>query len=286
MLNATQCRTFREDGFLVVENAFSTTERKRMLSELDRWTELSCAHDDAFGQLTDGRPRFDVEADHNGDNPKLRRVTNPIDISDVYADIVFNGCVPDLISALLGPHITFDHCKLNQKMPGMETTVSWHQDHAFEPQTNDDMITALFALDDMHPENGGLSVAPGSHHQKFSHYQNGVFTGQVCEETMKGCLASAETLSVPAGSVVLMDTWTLHGSARNTSDMPRRLFITEYKAADAFPLTPHKLPSVHTGRVVRGRRAMAPRHRNGIVELPPVYNDASLFGVQQRAAAA
>ena len=34
----------------------------------------------------------------------------------------------------------FHHCKLNIKLPGMETRVEYHQDHAYDPHSNADML--------------------------------------------------------------------------------------------------------------------------------------------------
>jgi len=62
----------------------------------------------------------------------------------------------------------------------MNTRVDWHQDHAYDPHTNDDMLTILLMLDDMSEENGCLQVVPGSHRgEHFSHFESDRFTGTV-----------------------------------------------------------------------------------------------------------
>jgi ectoine hydroxylase-related dioxygenase (phytanoyl-CoA dioxygenase family) len=280
MLTYQQTQQFHERGYIIVDNAVTAGQLNAMRGQLDRWIQQSRQYTHNYGALPDGRARFDLEPGHHADDPRLRRVSNPIDISEAYADTVFNSEVPDMVTDLLGPDIKFDHCKLNNKLPGMATRVDYHQDHAFEPQTNDSVVVCLIMLDDTNEENGCLRVIPGSHQRQYSHYQNNVFTGKISAEHNACFDTTGEPIIGRAGSVCLMHTWAVHGSFENHSDRPRRLLITEYKAADAFPLTRHKLPSWYMNRIVRGRPAEQPRYRTGQVELPPDYDNASFFSLQ------
>ena len=47
------------------------------------------------------------------------------------------------------------------KSGGFGSPVEWHQDWAFYPHTNDDLLAQAF-IDDMSEENGCLLVVPGS----------------------------------------------------------------------------------------------------------------------------
>ena len=69
----------------------------------------------------------------------------------------------DMVADLIGPNVKFHHCKINLKLPGSHTEVGYHQDFAYTPHSNDDVVTALLMLDDMTLENGCLQVVPGSH---------------------------------------------------------------------------------------------------------------------------
>ena len=58
--------------------------------------------------------------------------------------------------------------------------------------------------------------------------------------------------------------------------------ITEFKAADAFPLTRHKLPSRFMDAVVLGQDAQRPRYRDKLdFEIPEFYEGDSLFQLQE-----
>ena len=97
-----------------------------------------------------------------------------------------SGDIPRMLIPLLGDSIKFDHCKANAKYPGMATDVKYHQDHIFEPQTNDSVVVVLLMLDDSTVENGCLKIVPGSHKNRYSHSENGVFTGRVDKQFVEG----------------------------------------------------------------------------------------------------
>ena len=85
-----------------------------------------------------------------------------------------------MVEQLLGPGIRFQNTKLNMKSPGFGSPVEWHQDWAFYPHTNDDVLAAGLAIDDMMLANGCLMVIPGSHREAvLNHHQDGVFVGAV-----------------------------------------------------------------------------------------------------------
>jgi hypothetical protein len=82
-----------------------------------------------------------------------------------------------------------------------------------------------------------------------------------------------------------MHTRLVHGSAPNTSDRPRSLFICVYTAADAFPLARNPMPSSIEGTVVRGERTRVARLMQADIELPEQPKMASFFAVQGQASA-
>ena len=154
MLSQIQIDHFWEKGFVITENGATTEQLQALSEQLDKWIEESRDHDKNYGTMPDGKARFDLEAGHSAESPKLRRVANPVDISDAYYDVLINGVIPDMVADLIGPDVKFHHCKLNIKLPGMKTRVDFHQDHIYDPHTNDDMVTALLLLDEMSEENG------------------------------------------------------------------------------------------------------------------------------------
>ena len=63
---------------------------------------------------------------------------------------------------LIGPGIRLNNTKLNLKSGGFGSAVEWHQDLAFYPHTNDDLLAVGVCMDDMMLLNGCLLVIPGS----------------------------------------------------------------------------------------------------------------------------
>jgi ectoine hydroxylase-related dioxygenase (phytanoyl-CoA dioxygenase family) len=283
MLSEDQIRQFREDGYVVARGLLDARRLARLTDELDAWIEESRAHGANYGETMDGKARFDLEAGHTAERPRLRRVANPADISEAYREALWDGPIVDAVAELIGPDVKFHHCKLNIKLPGMETRVDYHQDHAYDPHSNDDMLAILLLLDEVSEANGCLRVVPGSHRERYSHYRDGRFVGA----TDPALDAEFERRSLPItgrpGDVCLMHTWTVHGGGPNRSAQPRRLLICDYAAADAVPLGPPAVPSPHTGRIVRGQPARIARLKAGTIELPQAYADDSFFGLQGQA---
>lgn len=286
MLNSKQVEGFHEKGYVLIHDAVGQQEIRDINAQLDKWVVQSRQYQSNYGSLIDGQPRFDLEPGHSKIAPKLRRVTNPQEVSPAIKHTLLGDSVAKYMVPILGPDIKFDHSKINAKHPGMKSDIKYHQDHIFEPQTNDSVIVALLMLTDSTEENGCLKVVPGSHNYRYPHTRDGKFTGTIDETYNEYFDTNADLIEAEAGSLCLMHTWAVHGSEPNRSNIPRRLLITEYKAADAFPLTPHKLPSRYMDAIVLGNEAEAPRHRKVLdFELPDFYEGDSLFDLQETAAA-
>lgn len=281
-LTDAQRDAFWRDGFITVENAVSPELLARLRAEMDGWVDESRAHAAPFGETIDGRARFDVQPGHTADQPALRRVSAPTEISPAYFEAMADSGMTDMVAELIGPDVKLHHSKINAKQPGSATEVKWHQDFPFTPHTNADLITALLMIDEVTPENGPLEVDPGSHKGPLhSLYRDGVFVGAVAPEVEAEMKAQAVSCYGPAGSVCLMHTRVAHGSAPNRSTAPRTLFICVYAAGDAAPCSPNPVPSKHDGLFVRGVDPNRVRAEAYEVETPTFPKGASFFAQQE-----
>ncbi len=287
VLSQAQIDDFRRDGYLVAPDAVSPTQLAALRAEIAAWVEASRAHRTPFGPPTvDGRPRFDMGTEHSAEKPALRRINNPSDISAAYLGVMRQSRMTDMVADLIGPDVKFHHCKINLKLTGAKTEVLYHQDFAYTPHTNDDVVTALLFLDDIDATNGALTVAPGSHKGPvYSLFDGDTFTGAVAPSVEAELLARSVPCYGPAGSVCLMHTRLAHGSTANRGSTSRGLYICVYTAADAVPLARNPMPSLHEGEIVRGKPARAARLTQGLVELPQQPKSASFFTVQGQASA-
>ena len=278
---------FEIDGYLMVKNAVSREQLTKLRSEIKVWVDESRQHTKPYGEPTiDGRPRFDMGTDHTALKPALRRINNPSDISESYFQVMSDSKMVDMVADLIGVNVKFHHCKINLKCPGANTTVHYHQDFAFTPHSNDDVVTALLLLDDVTEDNGCLMVVPGSHKGKmYSLYDGKQFIGRVDDATETFLKSKQIPVVGSAGDVCLMHTRLAHGSAPNKSAHSRGLYICVYTAADAVPLARNPMPSPNEGLIVRGEKQISARMINFEVELPQQPKSASFFTVQGQASA-
>ncbi|MGI9352087.1 MAG: phytanoyl-CoA dioxygenase family protein [Rhizobiaceae bacterium] len=282
ILSQIQIEKFWQDGFLVVEDAVNTDELDALRKVFCEWVEESRNHTKDYGKTLDGRARFDLQPGHSAQKPALRRVQSPEEISDVYADVMHNARTVDICAELIGPAVRFHHGKVNSKLPGTATTVKFHQDFTFQPMTNDDLITCLLFVDTVTLENGPLEVVPGTHKGPlYSLWHDGSFTGTVAETVYEEHKDRIVKCTGKAGSVCLMHSSLLHGSAPNLSDKSRTLYITTYYAEDAIELSPNALPSKFTHELVRGKPSGRVRCSAYEMQLPEVPKDTSFFAQQE-----
>ncbi len=283
MLNEQQKAQFWRDGYLLVENVVSDENLQAMKETFAAWVEESRTHAEPYGEAIDGRARFDVEPGHTAEKPGLRRVNAPIEVSKAYFEAMADSGMTDVVADLIGPNVKFHHSKINAKLPGGTTAVKWHQDFPFTPHSNDDLITALLMVDEVTEENGPLEVLPGSHTGAIHDlWHDGVFTGSIDNELAEDCQSKAVRCVGPAGSVCLMHTRLLHGSAPNLSTQSRNLFICVYSAEDAVPYAANPMPTEHEGLIVRGERTNTVRSIPFEMKLPQKPKTASFFDQQDK----
>ena len=169
------------------------------------------------------------------------------------------------------------------KNPSDGSAVEWHQDWAFYPHTNDDLLEVGIALDDMTAENGALMVIPGSHTGKtWDHHQDGLFVGAITDPAFRS--DGAVPVTVKAGGITLHHVRMVHGSKPNRSEKPRRMFFIGFCAADAWPLVPSgdSLEDLN-GRVVRGKPTLEPRMKDLPVRLSlPRVEGGSIYEQQEK----
>ena len=109
-LSQSQNDAFWRDGYVCVPNAVTPAQLQAMRGLIADWVEESRDHATPFGPETiDGRPRFDMGAEHSATNPALRRINNPSDLYGPYEDVMRNAAVADMVSDLIGPDVKFHH---------------------------------------------------------------------------------------------------------------------------------------------------------------------------------
>jgi len=275
MLSQEEIAFYHENGYLTVENVLSATELDALQRVTDEFVERSrfvSEHDDIF----------DLEPDHSYDNPRLRRIKEPVSHHEVYDRTLRHAGILDIVEQLIGKGVRFNGNKLNMKTGGHGAAVEWHQDWAFYPHTNDDLLAVGVAIDALTEENGCMLMVPGSHKAAVvSHHENGVFVGAVADPDFKP--QRVEKCLVGAGRISLNRARALHASAPNHSANPRRLLLFVYCSLDSWPLLGSPSYDDYLGTVLRGQPVKRPRMEAlpVIIPEPKPQNAGSIFEIQE-----
>ncbi len=279
MLTAEQVDFYNENGYLMVPDALTpkeVAELRHMVDEIVAGASKVTTHTDIY----------DLEDGHTASAPRVRRIKTPHKHFDYFKRLVRNPRLTAMLAALIGPNIRLHGSKLNMKSAGYGAPVEWHQDWAFYPHTNDDVLATGILLDDCDIENGPMLMIPGSHRGPlYDHHSDGAFCGAITGELNQIDFGKAVPLTGKAGSMSIHHARTLHGSAQNTSTKPRRLLLFEYAAADAWPLMGVPDFAEFNSRIVLGEPTVQPRVRPAPVRipLPPASSQGSIYENQRGA---
>ena len=256
MLTSKKIDFYHENGYLGVEGVLSADEVAELRRVTEGFVQLS-------GSVTEHTDVFDLEPGHTPEAPKLRRLKDPIKHHEVYKKFLHHPRILDIVEQLIGPGLRTNGNKLNMKSPEYGSPVEWHQDWAFYPHTNDDILAVGVSMDEMKYENGCLLVIPGSHKGPvYSHHQDGHFAGAVTEELPDA--DKAVPIELEEGGISIHHVRTLHASAKNVSSRPRRLLLYQYCAPDAWSLQGYPNWQAYLDSMVRGE----PTNRPRLVDVP------------------
>ena len=153
----------------------------------------------------------------------MRRVKTPHRFFPVFQQLLRHPRLVAVLQDLLGPSLRLTGSKINLKSPRYGSPVEWHQDWAFYPHTNDDLLAVGVMLDDctqrQRPAHGGAGQSPRSHIRSpcrrvflRSHRSRRPFSDEI---------ARAVPLTGRAGSMSFHHVRLVHGSAQNVSSLPR-----------------------------------------------------------------
>ena len=279
VLTQEQREFYFDNGYLIVEEIVPREWVDRLLALTEEMIERSRS-------LEKSDMIFDLEPGHTADEPRLRRLTSPVEHHATYWEFASQSVIADLAQDLVGPNVKFHHSKLNFKWASGGEEVKWHQDIGYWPHTNYSPLTIGTYLHDVGDDQGPLGAIAGSHKgELFNQYDdkgnwvgclNGADAGTIDPE-------AADYLTGPAGSVTIHNCRLIHGSRPNLSDKGRPLLLNVFSSADAFPYTANPLPSRYEGKVVRGEEVRHAHHDPRPCLVPPDWSAGytSLYALQQ-----
>lgn len=282
VLTIDQKGFYQENGYLVLEKQIPAQIIDDIRAEIAKYVETARS-------LTQSSAEVDLEDTHTPDNPRVRRIKLPHTHNALMRDLMYSDHVLAPARDLIGTDLRLHTTKLNMKSAGYGAAVEWHQDFAFYPHTNDDVLAIAVIIDDMEMENGPLMVFPGSHKGPIhDHHVDGVFAGAMDLAACGLDMKDAVPLIGPSGSISIHHGRIVHGSAVNHSDRDRRLLFYEMMAADAFPIMGSMTKWIDIGdyddRMLCGTSTLTPRVDSIGARIPaPLPTDEfTIYEVQKR----
>jgi ectoine hydroxylase-related dioxygenase (phytanoyl-CoA dioxygenase family) len=229
-----QITAFREEGYFVLENVFTREEMETLggLIEAHHWR-----HEERLKEVgTEGISRageisftaFLAEQDEG-----IRR-------------FVLRPEFVHIATTLLGPDVDLYWNQSVFKGPDGNAQFPWHQDDGYTPVTPSPYLTLWLAINDATPENGCISVLPGSHKGGLRPHQQTPL-GLAChslDDPDQGVM-----VPVRAGSMAAFQSLTVHKSGVNRSQSFRKAYVIQYSQAG--------LRNAVTGERIENRIALA-----------------------------
>ncbi len=288
MLNKQQIDDYNKNGFIVLENVLTKVQlnkTKKIINDLINNSRKINVSDDIY----------DLEEDHSYENPRLSRIKQPHLVHRYFLKLIKNTYITNVLKDLLGNDIILKSSKLNTKFEKGGSAVEWHQDWAFYPHTNDDVLAVGVMLDNVELNNGPLMVIPGSHKGPVLNHNNsdGVFCGAIDPLDKDFNFSKAVPLLGKAGSISIHHARLLHGSSKNKSLFKRMVLFYELSAADSWPLigvpsymkftSPEDLWRQMESQIISGKLSSCPRMEQIPIRipLPPPSDSGSIFKTQK-----
>ena len=269
---------YREHGYLVVDDVYSAEEIARMRAKVESLIANAAG-------LSDHDSVYDLEPAHSAERPRVRRIKEPYNVDPLFRTMAEQPRLIEVLRALIGPNLRLHGGKINIKAATYGSPVEWHQDWAFYPHTNDDVLAVGVMLDDMTEENGPLLIMPGSHKgPTYDHHVDGIFAGAIDPANCPLDFSGAARVTGKAGACSFHHVRAIHGSAQNLSGKDRMLMLYQVAAADAWDLRRFNEDwQDHEDRMIAGDSTLEPRVVPAPIRLPypPARHEGSIYENQR-----
>ncbi|MDA1090765.1 MAG: phytanoyl-CoA dioxygenase family protein [Proteobacteria bacterium] len=211
ILSNEQIKTFENDGYLIVSQAFTPEEMKC----IDTWTQELVAL-----PKESGKHWVFHERSLKGDGADLiSRIENIAPFHAGFEELCTVLKAP--VAQLLGEEAVLFKEKINFKMAGGDGFKPHQDSQAGWDAYADFFISALVCIDEATVENGCLQLVTG-------HHKRGLFKSW--EPLTENDMADMELVHCPTkpGDVVFFDCYAPHASDPNMTDQTRRIFFATY----------------------------------------------------------
>ena len=225
-LSPEQIKSFDENGYAIVEDAFTSEEIEKVLEKIDPF-EFNVT--EALKGL-DGGKFFISRAEEITFTTHL--VTQSEELKEFSKHEVFTGICRDLV----GDNVRLYWDQAVYKKPGTKDEFPWHQDNGYtfiEPQA---YLTCWVALTDTDETNGCPCVMPGLHKKGTLHHKTTDIGYEIPLDS-----SDSVTLPLKAGSIAVFSSLTPHRTGPNLNENIRKAYILQYAPEGSKRLISHSL---------------------------------------------
>lgn len=234
---AEELEQFHRDGFAVVRGLADAPLRETMRRV-------------AQEQLAEPLEPAEYEADvHYPGSPASRSVAGGETVRrllmaharhPVFTDWI---CRPGLVlrlQQLLGPRVVMPlahHNCIMTKQPNFSSQTLWHQDIRFWSFAQPDLVSVWLALGEETPENGCLSVIPGTHQMQFApdRFDAGTFLDPK-QPRNRELIERRVEVPLQPGDVLFFHSRTFHAAGRNQTTETKFSVVFTFHSGDNSPL--------------------------------------------------
>ncbi|GGF96557.1 ectoine hydroxylase [Paenibacillus abyssi] len=236
LITKEQSDFYEQNGYLMIESFFSDEEIAEWRAELSRLQE-------------EYRTKAADEVIREPGGDEVRSIFAIHYSNEVFKRVSEHPRLKKVIGHLLGGETYIHQSRINYKPGFTGKEFYWHSDfetwHVEDGMPSMRALSCSIALEDNHHYNGPLLVVPGSH-KKFI-----TCVGQTPEDHYKESLrrqdygvpdpesltkivqeGGIDTAVGKAGSIVLFDCNTMHGSNSNITPLPRSNVFLVYNSVE------------------------------------------------------
>ena len=211
-----QLRAFQEVGYFVLENVFTPEEMETLGTLIEAH---HARHEERLQEVgTEGISRaYEISFTH--------------DLAEQDAGIRAFVSRPEFVAistTLLGPDVDLYWDQSVYKGPEGNAQFPWHQDDGYTKVDPSPYLTLWLAINDATPENGCISILPGSHKRGLvPHVRTPIgLTCHSLEDADQGVV-----VPVKAGAMAVFQSLTMHKSGVNRSQGTRKAYVIQYSVA-------------------------------------------------------
>jgi len=213
LLTTEQAEQFDEQGWFILEDAFTADEMDAIAAAIDPFEQTV----EAYLRSLEGGRMFIAKAD------AITFTTHLVTKSETLRAFARHQVFQDLCADIIGTNARLYWDQAVYKKPGNPEEFPWHQDNGYtyiEPQQ---YLTCWLALNDATLENGCPCVAPRLHRGgTLQHWSTP--NGYACLEH------PAQVIEAPVrkGSIVVFSSLTPHRTGPNLTTGVRKAYILQY----------------------------------------------------------